>query len=50
VHQSSGLEGLARLFLGHLGGRELPQFIVHEGEELLGSLKRRLVRLRTGCG
>ena len=39
MHQRRGLQRLARLLLGHLGGGQLPQFLVDQRQELLGRLR-----------
>ena len=36
VDQGRGLKRLARLLLGHLLGRQLPQFVVDQRQKLLG--------------
>jgi hypothetical protein len=42
VHVRRGLEGLAELFLGQLGGCQLAQFLVHQRQQLLR--RRRIAR------
>jgi len=37
MDQGRGLERMVRWFLGHLGGGQLSQLVVHKGQELLGS-------------
>src|SRR6266851_9797296 len=39
VHQGSGVKRLARLFMGHLLGGQLTQFIVDERKELLRGVR-----------
>src|SRR5262249_16125098 len=39
VDQGGGLEGLAGLLLRQLGPRQLPQFVVDEGQQLVGGLR-----------
>ena len=36
MNQGRGLECLARLFLGQLGRRQLPQLVIDQGQELFG--------------
>jgi hypothetical protein len=50
MDQCRGLEGLARLLLGHLLGGQLPQFVVDQGQELLRSPRVALARWRTRYG
>jgi hypothetical protein len=35
MHERGGLERLARLFSGHLRGRELAQFVIHQRQQLI---------------
>lgn len=35
MHQRGGLQGLPRRFMRHFGGRELPQFVINQGQQLL---------------
>ncbi len=50
VDQSRGLENPARLLLGHLLGRQLPQLVVHQRQELLGGRRIAVVDLRQDAG
>ena len=46
VDQSRGLENPTRLLLGHLLGRQLPQFPIDQRQELLGGRRIAVVDLR----
>lgn len=39
VNQGGGLQGLAGTFLGHPPGCQAAQFVVHDGEEFVGSVQ-----------
>ena len=36
MYQGRGLQRLARFFLRQLGSRQLPEFVIHERQQLLG--------------
>src|SRR5947209_20614871 len=39
MHQGRRLQRLAGLFLSHLLGRQLPELVIDEGQELLGGVR-----------
>ena len=39
MHQRGGLQSLAGGFAGHFGCRQLAQFIIDQGQELVGRLR-----------
>ncbi len=46
MHQRRGLERLPRPFLGHFLGGQLAEFVVHEGQKLLGGRRITVIDLR----
>ena len=50
VYQRRCLERLTRFFIGELCGRQFPQFVVDQRQQLLGGCGIALLDLATGCG